>query len=245
LPYPDGRFRKRKHQEAGRLPMDPIFDALLTRWHDFFLATAAGAATFTGLLFVAISYNLNILIQDEKMPLRSATKLAFALFLTVFFAALLLLLPDESAGTAAWALGGVGLVALLLPGSHVAQLVRGRADYAWARVLLPWFVTPALLDILLIRCAFALSAGDPTALVWLAGLLMAMLFVAALASWRLLVDVAHGKHAASAAPDSERAKGLERQIRALVREQRAQNRALREAQRTAPPPPPRDRATRG
>jgi modulator of FtsH protease len=227
--------------------MDPTFDALLTRWHDFFLATAAGAATFTGLLFVAISYNLNILIQDEKMPLRSATKLAFTLFLTVFFAALLLLLPDESAVTAAWALGAVGTLALLLPGSHVVQLVRGRANYMWARVLLPWLVTPALLDILLIRLAFALSGGDPTALVWLAGLLMVMLFAAALASWRLLVDVAHGRHApAPTAPDSERAKGLERQIRALVREQRAQNRAIREAQRTAAPaPPPRDRASRG
>jgi hypothetical protein len=226
--------------------MDPTFDALLIRWHDFFLATAAGAATFTGLLFVAISYNLNIFIQDEKMPLRSATGRAFALFLTVFFAALLLLLPDESTETASWALGGVGLLGLLLPGSYIVQLVRGRADYAWARVLLPSVVAPALLDILLIRCAFALSASDSTALVWLAGLLMAMLFVAALASWRLLVDVAHGKPAAAtSAADSERAKGLERQIRALVREQRAQNRALREAQRTtAPAPPPRDRASR-
>jgi hypothetical protein len=226
--------------------MDPTFDALLMRWHDFFLATAAGAATFTGLLFVAISYNLNILIQDEKMPLRSATKLAFTLFLTVFFAALLLLLPDESAVIAAWAVGAVGVLALLLPGSHILQLVRGRANYAWARVYLPWLVTPALLDILLIRLAFALSDGDPAALVWLAGLLMVMLFVAALASWRLLVDVAHGRHTAAApAADSERAKGLERQIRALVREQRAQNRALREAQRTtAAPPPPRDRASR-
>lgn len=226
--------------------MDPTFDALLTRWHDFFLATAAGAATFTGLLFVAISYNLNILIRDEKMPLRSATKLAFTLFLTVFFAALLLLLPDESAVSSAWAVGAVGMIALLLPGSHMLQLVRGRAGYAWARPFLPWLIAPALLDILLIRCAFALGAGDPSALVWLAGLLMAMLLVAALASWRLLVDVAHGKHtAATETPDSERAKGLERQIRALVREQRAQNRALREAQRTGPvPPPPRDRASR-
>jgi len=96
------------------------------------------------------------------------------------------------------------------------------------------------------RLAFALCDGAPAALVWLAGLLMVMLFVAALASWRLLVDVAHGKHAAAApVPDSERAKGLERQIRALVREQRAQNRALREAQRsTTAPPPPRDRASR-
>jgi hypothetical protein len=226
--------------------MDPTFDALLLRWHDFFLATAAGAATFTGLLFVAISYNLNILIQDEKMPLRSATKLAFTLFLTVFFTALLLLLPDESTESAAWALGAVGLIALLLPGSHVVQLVRGREEYAWARAFLPWLVAPALLDILLVRCAIALGAGDPAALLWLAGLLMVMLLVAALASWRLLVDVAHGKHpAAPPAPDSERAKGLERQIRALVREQRAQNRALREAQRSAPPPPPpRDRASR-
>jgi modulator of FtsH protease len=224
--------------------MDPTFDALLMRWHDFFLATAAGAATFTGLLFVAISYNLNILIRDEKMPLRSATKLAFTLFLTVFFAALLLLLPDESAANSAWAVGAVGLIALLLPGSHMLQLVRGRARYGWARAFLPWLIAPALLDILLIRCAFALGAGDPLALVWLAGLLMVMLFVAALASWRLLVDVAHGKPTASTeTPDAERAKGLERQIRALVREQRAQNRALREAQRGVAPPP-RDRASR-
>ena len=226
--------------------MDPIFDALLTRWHDFFLATAAGAATFTGLLFVAISYNLNILIRDEKMPLRSATKLAFTLFLTVFFAALLLLLPDESTASAAWAVGAVGMIALLLPGSHMLQLVRGRAGYGWARAFLPWLIAPALLDILLIRCAFALGAGDPSALVWLASLLMVMLFVAALASWRLLVDVAHGKPTASTeTPDSERALGLELQFGALVREPRALNGALREAHRGAPPAPPsRDRASR-
>jgi hypothetical protein len=44
-------------------------------WHDFFLATAGGAAALAGLVFVAMSINLDVLAQNVTHRLRAINML--------------------------------------------------------------------------------------------------------------------------------------------------------------------------
>ena len=86
--------------------MDPNFSALLGQWTNFYEIAATGAATFSGLLFVGISINVDVISREEKRILRTGAQMIFDLFLTVFFVDLLLLLPDLSPLVAAWIIAG-------------------------------------------------------------------------------------------------------------------------------------------
>jgi modulator of FtsH protease len=63
-------------------------------WQSFFVAIVGAAAALTGLLFVAVSINLENIIKDGSMlPTRAAETLASLLFVMV--AAALTLVPQN------------------------------------------------------------------------------------------------------------------------------------------------------
>jgi hypothetical protein len=63
-------------------------------WTGFFTAVTSAAAALTGLLFVAVSLNLERILQEKSMlPARAAETLAVLLF--VVFSAALVLVPQN------------------------------------------------------------------------------------------------------------------------------------------------------
>jgi hypothetical protein len=63
-------------------------------WTEFFTAVTGAAAALTGLLFVAVSLNLERVLEEESMlPARSAETLAVLLF--VVFSAALVIVPQN------------------------------------------------------------------------------------------------------------------------------------------------------
>jgi len=225
--------------------MDPNFSALLGQWTNFYEIAATGAATFSGLLFVGISINVDVISREEKRILRTGAQMIFDLFLTVFFVDLLLLLPDLSPLVAAWIIAGGGVLGLGLPAVELLRRWRSPAPSALPTQLVLPLLTPVVLDLILIRQGVAIGAGDTTALVLLPVVLVVILVAALILSWRLLIDVARVKpHLAAQDRNADRDRGTERQIRNLVRELRAQNRRLHETEHSAPPPLPRERAGR-
>ena len=222
------------------------FSALVAHWTNFYVALAAGAATFSGLLFVTISLHVDVIAREDKRLLRTAAKLIFNLFLTVFFIALLLLLPDQSASATAWLIAGVGVLGLTVPIVEFVQRLRSQHSGALLRRLLVPLLLPVVLTLALIRQGFMLGAGDSTGLPLLPIVLALMLATAAVLSWNLLIDLARYKARIPAqAPEPDRDRALERQLRALIREQRAQNRHLQEQTRVLATPVVRnDRAPR-
>jgi modulator of FtsH protease len=83
-------------------------------WHDLFVATAGAAAALTGLIFVAVSINLSLILKLPTLPPRAAETLSVTiglLLLSVF-----VLVPGQSLtllGAEMLALGAV-LAAILL-----------------------------------------------------------------------------------------------------------------------------------
>src|SRR5512140_1711628 len=95
--------------------MDPELGALLAPWHDFYALLATGAAIFAGGYFVVLALHHDGLTGEERAPLGGLLRLTGSLFLGVFFAALLLLMPKLSRVDAGWVLACVGLAGAIVP----------------------------------------------------------------------------------------------------------------------------------
>jgi hypothetical protein len=93
----------------------------MNAWHDFFLAQATATATLTGLVFVAVSINLQKIVSDPRSGLAGRAGEALILLVGVLTVSVLVLVPAQGVGVlgvevlvvglAAW----VWIVAIQLP----------------------------------------------------------------------------------------------------------------------------------
>ncbi len=127
--------------------MMTMTEADLSEWVDFGVGVAGAAAALTGLLFVAVSINLDAILQFRTLPrLAGATLLMFG---GLLLSALLLLIPGQppaALGTELFVLAlGVGGPLVWLqtrPPRHEG----GTTAVAWTLTrLLPSLLMPGLL----------------------------------------------------------------------------------------------------
>jgi modulator of FtsH protease len=71
-------------------------------WASFALAITAAAATLAGLLFVAVSINLQRILSFKNLPARAAQTLI--LFTTPLIVGLFLVVPGQGSAVVAWEL---------------------------------------------------------------------------------------------------------------------------------------------
>ena len=165
-------------------------------WHDFYLALAAAATTFTGLLFVSVSINLEHLrSQAGAQALRVAGRVFSALVVLVFIA-LIALIPDMDASAFAWTLLLAGAQGLLRLGWNLPNM-RREAHLSAA-------ILPALGYLGLGAVAVLVFVRPPQALSILVAPITLLLASAATQAWRLLV-VLRGPMQPSNAPKGKSA----------------------------------------
>jgi hypothetical protein len=80
-------------------------------WHDFFLAQATATATLTGLVFVAVSINLQKIVSDPSSGLAGRAGEALILLVGVLTVSVLVLVPGQEAGVLGAEVLVVGLAA--------------------------------------------------------------------------------------------------------------------------------------
>lgn len=155
-------------------------------WHDFFVTAGTGAAALTGLLFVALSIQLDRILGHPEHRFRARGNF-FGLTL-VMVMALVVLMPSLNGR---WL--GLGLIAPNLTAAAVnAWHIRG---------VLPTFFTGSIVFPLRVALSYALilmgviggisvmvDAGG--GLIWPAIESIGMLLIALLGAWSLLVGVA-------------------------------------------------------
>ncbi|MCB0875676.1 MAG: hypothetical protein R2718_07070 [Solirubrobacterales bacterium] len=155
------------------------------QWSDFFVATAGAAAALTGLLFVAVSINLDRILSFRGLPSRALATLVLLLEVTVV--SVFALAPGQSAT----ALG----IELLIVGVLAAAIVLGqlRASYDpehQTRGQLAGHLTLGAFGVVpFVIAGLSLTAETGGGLYWaLAGVVGAI--VAAVANaWVLLVEI--------------------------------------------------------
>jgi modulator of FtsH protease len=155
-------------------------------WHDFFVTAGTAAAALTGLLFVALSIQLDRVLGHPEHRFRARGN--FFGLTVVMVMAMVVLIPTLSGR---WL--GVGLI---LPNLTAA------AVNAWhIRRVLPTFFTGSIVFPLRVALSYVLIAmgivggvsvmvGSGGGLVWPAIEAIGMLLIALLGAWSLLVGVA-------------------------------------------------------
>jgi len=89
------------------------------QWHDLFVMSGGAAAALAGLLFVAVSLNLEDVLAQRGLPPLAARSLQVLLGLLVL--SILVLVPGQSSTTLGTQVTALGAVLLALAGRSVAR----------------------------------------------------------------------------------------------------------------------------
>ena len=164
------------------------FAELLKGWESFYLAVASAAATLMGLLFVALSVNLQLLRGPDGEHHRDTAVRTFGDFLFTLMLSLVLLVPNQEPmglAVALFVLGlarGVSLVRQAFKARNVTKNKAGTSLMVWDYAL------PLLATLGLIVATIRILCGHFGALVLLVGVVSALLVTACLDAWSLLLQ---------------------------------------------------------
>jgi hypothetical protein len=173
--------------------MELLDQATFASWHDFYLTIGAASASLIGLLFVALSLNLDTITETSSEDLRALGEQAFNSFSLVLLIALFFLIPTNDPTTY-----GVAFVALAVGGSYrmlrrAPPVWRGRQRDRLGESVGWRFVLPAAAMLGLLASGIGLVVDQPSALYWLVAVIIGLLMSAARSSWDLLVKVGHSR----------------------------------------------------
>ena len=153
-------------------------------WHDFFTAAAGASAALLGLLFVAISINLKLILQHRHLPGRAAATLGT--LLSVLVVCSFGLVPGQSNRTLGVEILATGAV-VATQAIWVSVGKRSEGDpLSWTLGNLPILLFPGLA---FVGGGCSVLAGSGGGLYWiLAGTVLTFVGTS-LNAWVLLVEI--------------------------------------------------------
>jgi hypothetical protein len=155
-------------------------------WGELFLAGAGASAALAGLLFVAISINLERILQGAGLPGRAGE--AIVLLVAVLVVSMLGLVPGQPLTVLGAELLGAGLVAWLILVVIDVRAVRVRVGPSPGTLAGRVVITQvAVLPLLAGGVSLLLRAGG--GLYWLVPGVVLCLVVAVLDAWVLLIEI--------------------------------------------------------
>ena len=158
----------------------------MKEWNDFYLATAAAAATLTGLIFVGISINLTHILSFPLLVIKASVALILLLMILIFSA--LLLVPQKSHSL-------IGYETIIL-GSIVWILIT-RADFKiyyqslkeFKRIYLFTLLFDQLATILYIIGGIFLILSRTSGLYWTVTAIFLSFIKSVYDAWVLLIEI--------------------------------------------------------
>jgi hypothetical protein len=158
----------------------------LSDWQTLLSVQAESAATLTGLVFVAVSINLQRVLSSPGLPGRAAESLAQ--FLQVFFVSTIALIPGQTAAALATEIVAVALLCWALQCGSQINYARSKSGHPkW------WLVTRIaqthLGSIPLFVAAIYLLAGSPAGLYWLVPGFLLSFLAGVMNAWILLIEI--------------------------------------------------------
>jgi uncharacterized membrane protein YiaA len=157
------------------------------QWHDLFVATAGASAALAGLLFVAVSINVERIVKYEGLPERGIEALAMLLVpLVVSIAGLLPGQGHLALGVELLVIAAVlaGVMARLPIAHKLPEGVETPAHYLLSRQVVRLSGT-VLLAIGALAVLFAVAGG----LYWVAAAMVILTLGAVINAWVLLVEI--------------------------------------------------------
>jgi hypothetical protein len=157
----------------------------VSEWTEFFVAGAGASAALAGLVFVAVSINVDRILRFQGLPERALATVM--LLLSVVLVSLIGLMPGQSRGALAGELLGVGLVfavvILGLTSRSMASRDRRRVPALGNWLLVVLGTVPVVLG------AVSLFAEAGGGLYWVAAGIVLATAGAVANAWVLLVEI--------------------------------------------------------
>jgi hypothetical protein len=154
-----------------------------SEWTDFFVAGAGASAALAGLVFVAVSINVDRILGFEGLPERALATVM--LLLSVVLVSLIALIPGQSRAALATELLAVGLVfAVLILGLTSQSTASHDRRHAFAN----WFLV-SLGTVPVVLGALSLFAKSAGGLYWVAAGIVLATAGAVTNAWVLLVEI--------------------------------------------------------
>jgi hypothetical protein len=154
-------------------------------WSELYVAMAGAAAALLGLLFVAVSINLEQVLRIAWLPLRAGETLGVLVVLLT--TAVFVLVPGQSPTALGLELAGTGL--FLIGSDGALRIRRGRPPGAPARSIVVPAVIVGCTGVPLVLAGATLVAGDGGGLYWTVPALLAGFAGAVFNAWVLLVEI--------------------------------------------------------
>jgi hypothetical protein len=155
-------------------------------WHDLFVASAGASAALLGLLFVAVSINLERILAYEGLPERALETLL--LLLSVLIVSIVGLIPAESTVALGLELlfvaAVVAVIVLRLPGTQAQDTGKEPTQWRLSRVGVRLMGT---LPLLFGSLSVLFEAGG--GLYWIAAGIVLAIVGAVANAWVLLVEI--------------------------------------------------------
>jgi hypothetical protein len=156
-----------------------------SEWSDLFVATAGASAALAGLVFVAVSINIDRILSFPGLPDRAAATVS--LLVSVVLASVIGLIPGQSGVALGAELLGEGLVlGAMIFHFHRRSLVRGGFT---RRARLVRHLPIALGTVPLIVGGASVLAGAGGGLYWTGAGVLGAIAAGVLNAWILLVEI--------------------------------------------------------
>ena len=156
-----------------------------SEWSDFFVAGAGASAALAGLVFVAVSINVDRILKFRGLPDRALGTVL--LLLSVVLVSLIGLIPGQSRAALAAELLGVGLVFTVTIVRLTSRSMAGR-DLRIGHALSHWLLV-GLGTVPVVLGAVSLLAEAGGGLYWVAAGMILATTGAVANAWVLLVEI--------------------------------------------------------
>lgn len=93
-------------------------------WHEFYLMSGTASVTLVGLLFVAISMHLEVLVHDKRAHLLDLARQTLLAFIYILLVSLMVLIPPSTPRMLGVTIGGATLVVLVFSAVGMAKEMR-------------------------------------------------------------------------------------------------------------------------
>ena len=163
----------------------PVAAAELSEWSDLFVASAGATAALAGLVFVAISINLERILELDGVP--ELGMVTLLLLVGVLIVSMFGLIPDQedhAFGIELLIQSGLWALAIAILVRRSMSGISEGAGRMTSRVILPMFGTvPYLVG------AVLLIAGSEMAMYWVFAGMIGAIIAAVMNAWILLVEI--------------------------------------------------------
>jgi len=177
--------------------MIATFSSVVAGWQTFYLLAGTASATLAGLIFVAVSANLDLVSESGVSALFILARRTLSSFILVVIIALIFVVPNEEPvrlGGALLTLGLIDVLQTILGGRDVMRELRqveGWRSFA-NRIVRP-LLMPVVTGLAIIFIAVTLLNGSTAYLYWMFPVIVLMLSNAALDAWELMLGLAQHK----------------------------------------------------